>query len=309
MRPTLRQLEYVVSVADLSSFHRAAEACHVSQPGLSAQVKQLESQLGVQLFERDKRRVLITAAGREVVARARRLLTASDELVEAARTLSAPLAGPLRLGVIPTIAPYLLPQALPAVRRAHPELNLRLREDQTEHLLALLDAGQLDLLLLALEADLGEVETLPLFRDSFLLATPPGHPLADRDEIDESWLNGEQVLLLDDGHCLRDQALGVCGRSGMSEIGDFRATSLSTLVQMVAGGEAITLLPRLALGVECARTAEFCVRPFRDPAPFRTIGLAWRRSSPRGEAFRQLAELLRPTALDQDHHIAQGSPA
>lgn len=307
MRPTLRQLEYVVSVADLSSFHRAAEACHVSQPGLSAQIKQLESQLGVQLFERDKRRVLITAAGREVVERARRLLTASDELVEAAHTFSAPLAGPLRLGVIPTIAPYLLPRVLPAVRRAHPELSLRLREDQTEHLLAQLDAGQLDLLLLALEADLGEVETLPLFRDHFMLALPNEHPLTEQDDIDERWLNGEQVLLLDDGHCLRDQALGVCGRSGMSEIGDFRATSLSTLVQMVAGGDAITLLPELALPVECARMAEFSVRPFRDPAPFRTIGLAWRRSSPRGEAFHQLAELMQPDQHNND--TAQGSSA
>jgi LysR family hydrogen peroxide-inducible transcriptional activator len=294
MRPTLRQLEYVVAVAEHASFHRAAEACHVSQPGLSAQIKQLESQLGVQLFERDKRRVLITAAGQETVTRARRLLRDCDELVDAARMFDAPLAGPLRLGVIPTIAPYLLPQILPAVRAAHPELRLRLREDQTDKLLAMLDSGELDLLLLALEADLGEVEALPLFRDHFLLAAPADHPLCARDQIDETLLGGEQVLLLEDGHCLRDQALGVCGRVGAHEMGDFRATSLSTLTQMVAGGEAITLLPQLAVAVECARDASFCLRPFREPQPFRTIGLAWRPSSPRAAGYRELAALMQP---------------
>jgi len=294
MRPTLRQLEYALAVADHGSFHRAAEACHVSQPGLSAQLKQLERLLDVQLFERDKRRVLITPAGRDLVERARRILTASDELVEAARSVAEPLAGPLRLGVIPTIAPYLLPQVLPAVRRAHPLLRLRLREDHTERLLAALDRGELDLLLLALEVDLGEVERLALFRDPFVLAAPAGHPLAARECVDELCLGGEQLLLLEDGHCLRDQALSVCGRVGASELGDFRASSLSTLVQMVAAGEAITLLPQLALAVEAPRAASLCLRPFCAPAPYRSIGLVWRPSSPRGEAFRQLAELFTP---------------
>ncbi len=198
--PTLRQLEYLVAIADHGGFHRAAEACHVSQPGLSSQIKQLEDQLGIQLIERDRRRVLFTAAGQAIVVRARQILLAADELVETARVHARPLSGTLRLGVIPTIAPYWLPKALPSVRKRFPDLQPRLVEDRTDRLLESLDAGRLDLLLLALEADLGDVETLPLASDPFLVAMSRDHRLAGRKRLGESDLAGETVLLLHDGH-------------------------------------------------------------------------------------------------------------
>jgi LysR family hydrogen peroxide-inducible transcriptional activator len=200
IQPTLRQLEYLVAIADEGGFHRAAEACHVSQPGLSAQIKQLEELLGVQLLERSRKRVQLTPAGEAVLKRAREVLLAAHELVEAARTHQRPLSGTLRLGVIPTIAPYWLPEALPRVRERYPDLRLRLVEDRTDRLLESLGDGSLDVLLLALEADLGRVETLPLLDDPFLVALPRGHRLASRKRLRESDLAGETVLLLEDGH-------------------------------------------------------------------------------------------------------------
>ena len=204
MKPTLRQLEYLVAIAETGGFHRAAEACHVTQPGLSAQIKQMEELLGVQLLERDRRRVLFTPAGRAIVERAREILRSTDELVQTARVFTRPLSGALRLGVIPTVAPYWLPRTLPCVRDRFPELQLRLLEDPTHRLLEALGAGQLDLLLLALEADLlqtsRDVETLPLAEDPFVVALPRGHRLARRKRLAESDLAGETVLLLQDGH-------------------------------------------------------------------------------------------------------------
>ena len=290
IRPTLRQLEYIVAVADKRHFGRAAEACFVTQPGLSAQVRELESLLDIQIFERHSRRVLVTPAGAGLVERARKILVEVDELVEAARVAQQPLCGELRLGVIPTVAPYLLPRVLPKMRRKHTELRLLLREDHTARIVAELEAGRLDVLLLALEAELGKAQTFPLFRDDFLAVMPIDHPLARKRSLRQEDLNGEQVLLLEDGHCLRDQALAVCSAQGASELGDFRATSLSTLTQMVTGGDVMTLLPELALGVETRGRRDLAVRPFRPPAPHRTIGLAWRPSSPREEEFRALAD-------------------
>jgi LysR family hydrogen peroxide-inducible transcriptional activator len=200
MRPTLRQLEYLVAVADTRNFHRAAERVLVSQPGLSAQVRELERTLGVTLFERDRRRVLVTDAGREAAARARRVLALVDDLVDAATGRREVLTGPLRLGVIPSVAPYLLPRALARVRREHPRLRVRLDEDQTTPLLGKLADGHLDLLLLALEAELGDVATRPLGRDPFVLAVPSGHRLAARRAVRPGDLEGEPVLLLEDGH-------------------------------------------------------------------------------------------------------------
>jgi LysR family hydrogen peroxide-inducible transcriptional activator len=246
----------------------------------------------VKLFERSRRRVLLSDAGRALLSQARAVLTSTAELVDRARTFAKPLSGQLRLGVIPTIAPYLLPNALPEIRRRYPELRLLLREDQTERLLQLLREGKLDLLLLALEADLGDVETLVLDEDPFLLALPRGHRLAGRKGVSEKDLIDEQVLLLDDGHCLRDQALAVCASSGAREIGDFRASSLSTLAQMVAGGVGITLLPEMSLAVEARQLESLIVKPFRRPVPHRTIGLAWRRTSARKEEFELLGKLL-----------------
>ncbi len=294
VRPTLRQLEYAVAVADHRSFHEAAAACAVSQPGLSVQLRELESQLGVQLFERDRRRVLITREGEAVVARARAILVASDEMVEAARVLASPLSGDLRLGVIPTVAPYLLPEVLPAVRKQHPDLRVLLREDQTARLVERLDGGELDLLLLALEAPLGDVEMLPLFRDAFVVATARSHPLAKKKQLSQREIAEEDVLLLEDGHCLRDQALEVCRRAGAAEAGDFRAGGLATLIQMVVGGMGITLLPSLCVELETRRERGLAVVRFKQPVPFRTIGLAWRRTSPRGEEYHELAKSLVP---------------
>lgn len=296
MRPTVRQLEYLAAVAELRSFRRAAESCHVSQPALSAQIQQLERLLGARLFERDRRRVLPTPAGAAAAARAREILERLDVLAASARGLGRPLAGTLRFGVIPTIAPYLLPKALPAVRRRHPELRLQLREEQTDRLVELAQAGSLDLLLLALEAELGSMDLLPLFHDPFLLAAPSEHRLAGRRSVRESDLEGEAVLLLDDGHCLRHQALEVCRRRGGHELADFRASSLPTLVQMVAGGAGVTLLP--ALAAPALATRGLAVVPFARPAPYRTIGFAFRRSSARREEFQQLAETFRRAAPD-----------
>jgi len=291
--PTLRQLEYCVALADRLSFHGAAQACHVSQPGLSAQIRELEATLGIPLFERDRRHVLLTPGGRALVVRARAVLAEATGLVEAARGFQGPLSGVLRLGVIPTVAPYLLPRVLPRVRRAHRELRLRLHEAPTAELVARLSRGELDLLLLALEAPLEGLETRPLFEDPFVVALPKGHRLAARKRLDEVDLRGEAVLLLEDAHCLRAQALAVCRAGHAHELADFRATSLSTLVQMVAGGAGLTVLPELALAVE-ARRADVAIVPFAPPTPHRTIGLAWRSTSGRASEFDLLAATLVP---------------
>ena len=294
IRPTLRQLEYIVAVADERHFGRAAEACFVTQPALSAQVRELESLLDLQIFERGGRRVLVTPAGAGLVERARGILVEVDEFVEAARVARRPLCGTLRVGVIPTVAPYLLPRVLPRLRRKHKELRLLLREDHTVRIVAGLEAGHLDVLLLALEAELGNAQTLPLFRDEFFAVMPADHALARKKRLRLEDLDGRQVLLLEDGHCLRDQALAVCSAQGASELGDFRATSLSTLTQMVTDGDVMTLLPELALGVETRGRRDLAVRPFRPPVPHRTIGLAWRSSSPREEEFQSLAHSFTP---------------
>ena len=292
MNVSFRQLEYFVAVAERLSFRAAADACFVTQPGLSAQLKDLERLLGVQLFERSQRTVLLTPAGETLLPLARGILTASGEFVDLARSLTRPLSGTLRLGVIPTVAPYLLPKTLPALRQHYPQLQVRLHEDLTHRLLELLSHGRLDLLLVALEADLGNVSTLALATDPFVVAVPAQHRLAKRKRVTEADIAAEQVLLLDDGHCLRDQALAVCHTSGASEVGDFRASSLNTLVQMVAGGIGITLLPRLSLEVEAPQLSQIVILPFRKPEPSRTIGLVWRTTSPRAHEFQLLAKLL-----------------
>ncbi|MEM9177864.1 MAG: LysR substrate-binding domain-containing protein [Myxococcota bacterium] len=290
--PTIRQLEYLVAVHETRSFHRAAEACHVSQPGLSQQIQQLEALLDVQLFERSRRRVLVTQAGERLARRAKRILDEAKELAETAHALARPLTGPLRLGVIPTIAPYWLPRVLPRVRRRHPELQLWLREDRTERLVEALEAGELDLLLLALDVPLGTADSLTLFEDRFAAAVPRGHRLARRKRLREGDLDGESVLLLEDGHCLREHAWSVCGRAGASEWGDFRASSLSTLVQMVASGVGLTLVPEMAVEAEAVLDEDLVVIPFGRPFPSRRIGLAWRRDSPRQAEFATLGEAL-----------------
>ena len=291
--PTIRHMECLVAVARTLSFRRAAESCYITQPALSAQVQQLEGLLGVRLFERDRRKVLATAAGEMLAEKAGRILAEVQDLVEAASGFKEPLTGIVKLGVIPTVAPYVLPRALREVGRKYPDLRVLLREDQTKTLLELLEGGQVDVALLAFEADLGDVETFRLFHDPFVLAVPAGHRLAKRKRASEKDLRAEEVLLLDDGHCLRDQALSVCKSSGASELGDFRASSLTTLVQMVAGGVGVTLLPRVTLEVEAGPDRNLALVPFSASGPARTIGLAWRRSSTRGYEFELLGEAIR----------------
>lgn len=292
---SLRQLEYVVAVADTLGFRRAAERCAVSQPTLSAQIQQLESVLGVALFERDRRRVLVTKAGEDIVARARRVLLEAEDLVAAASRARDPFEGTFRVGVIPTIAPYYLPEVTEVLSKAFPKLRLVFREEKTEDTVRDLREGALDLGLVALEADLGDLEHAEIFRDRFVVALPAGHPLAKQTrkkaKIPEDALAGAEVLLLEDGHCLRSQALAVCSQAGAHETG-FRATSLATLVQMVSRSDAVTLLPELALSVE-NRRGQLEIRAFAAPEPYRTVALVWRRGSPFASAFQRTAAALR----------------
>jgi len=289
---TLRQLQYAEAVAELRSFRRAAERCHVSQPSLSAQVIQLEEQLGVQLFERAPRRVILTAAGEAVLARARRLLLEADDLADEARQLGEPLDGTMRIGVIPTVSPYLLPEVVPALRARHERLAVHWVEDKTESLLAALHEGKIEAALLAVEAELGDVEKEVVCEDPFVLAVPPGHPLSrGRGPATPRELRGAGFLLLDDGHCFRDQALSYCESARAREL-DFRATSLATLAQMVASGVGVTLLPRIAVPVE-NRRSELVVRRMARPEPHRTLALVWRPRSPLGPALRLLAATIR----------------
>jgi len=296
-RPTIRQLESLVAVADLGSFRKAAASLGISQPALSASVQGAEQVLGLQVFERDRRAVLITPAGEEVVGRARLALASVDAVGEAARRRGEPLVGPLRLGVIPTIAPYWLPSLLPGVRKRYPRLELVLREDQTARLLAQLDAGQLDIALLALPVP-GDFTTTPIAVENFLVAAPRGAAILKRHHgrLSEHDLDDQIVLLLEDGHCLRDQALAVCERSGAVEAMEVRATSLPTLVQMVAGGLGITLLPEAAAGALVQARGPVQVVPLQKPEPGRTVGLAWRTSSARLREFKLLAAVMKEEA-------------
>ncbi|WNG29611.1 LysR family transcriptional regulator [Cystobacter fuscus] len=288
---TLRQLEYVVAVADVLGFRKAAERCHVSQPALSAQIQQLEDVLGVKLFERDKRRVMLTQAGEELVSRARRVLTEAGDILSAASRLSDPFAGPLQLGVIPTVAPYVLPEVIPAVTKQYPQMRLRLREEKTELLVRGLEEGRLDAALVALDPELGDVEQTVIAEDAFVVALPPGHPLAKKKQVQLRDLDEENVLLLEDGHCFRSQALALCTRVGAREV-DFRATSLTTLAQMVMSGEgSITLLPAISVPLE-NRFGQLEVRPLT-PSPSRILALVWRPGYPRAGALRALADTMR----------------
>jgi LysR family hydrogen peroxide-inducible transcriptional activator len=287
---TLRQLQYAAAVAERRSFRAAAQACHVSQPSLSAQVAELERGLGVRLFDRDRRGVLVTAAGEALLARARALLVAADDLVDAARRRADPLAGTVRLGILPTIAPYLLPAVAPAIRRRLPRLTVLWTEERTDALVRAVAAGALDGAIVAREAELGDLEERPLLVDPFVLAVPASHPLAaDDGPVRAEVLRGERVLLLEDGHCLRAQALEVCSRARAEELG-FRATSLPTLVQMVGAGAGVTLLPAMAAEVE-RRRAELRVRPFAPPAPARHVVLASRRGSALAPALDAVADV------------------
>ena len=292
MELKLKDLRYLVAIADQRHFGRAASRCFVSQPTLSAQLKKLEQDLGVQLIERAPNNVSLTPAGEEIVARARHILEASDEVVALARSHRDPLAGRLRLALLPTIGPYLLPRVAPAIRRSLPRLQLRLYEYQTAPMLEKLHAGELDVGILALPVELDGLESRELYREAFLVALPERHRLAAHQTLRLADLKGEPLLLLEDGHCLRDQALEICSRAGVREQQDFRATSLETLRQMVAAGAGVTLLPELA-GRGAYRSARGVVlRPFARPAPLRHVGALWRKSTARRAAIDALCTLI-----------------
>jgi LysR family hydrogen peroxide-inducible transcriptional activator len=310
VRPSIRQLEYLVALGASRHFGRAARACAVTQPALSLQIRQLEELLGVKLFERGRRQVLVTPAGERMIERAREALQRVDDLLDEARAAQRPFTGRLSLGVIPTVAPYLLPRALPAVRAAWPGLELLLREDQTQRILARLRGGELELLLLALPVPGEDLESLPLFEEPFVLAVPDAHPLArGHGPVTESALRGEPVVLLEEGHCLRDQALALCDAAGARETGRVQATSLGTLVQMVANGLGITLLPATSLEVEARAGSGIALRAFAAPVPGRSIGLVWRRGSARRAEFRALGEVFTRCAPPLARWRAAGAAA
>ncbi|MBX3702285.1 MAG: LysR family transcriptional regulator [Steroidobacteraceae bacterium] len=288
----LRDLQYLVALAETRHFGRAAARCHVSQPTLSAQLKKLEAFLGVALIERRPRRIALTVAGGAVVERARRMLQDAEDIRALARASQDPLAGQLKIGLIPTLGPYLLPRVMPRIAQSLPKLSLLLHEYQTAPLVQRVLDGELDLAVLALPADTRGLQTRPLFAETFLAAMPEEHRLASRRRLKPSDLAGEKVLLLEEGHCLREHALEVCARVGTDEQ-DFRATSLETLRQMVASGLGITLLPRLAAEGPFASARGMVVRPFAPPAPSRVIGAAWRRSSSRAAAIAAVCDVIR----------------
>jgi LysR family transcriptional regulator, hydrogen peroxide-inducible genes activator len=291
----LRDLRYLVAVADHLHFGKAAEVCFVSQPTLSTQIKKLEEFLGVKLLERTNRQVILTPVGEAVVQRARQVLRDVDQLVQVADEARDPMGGNFRLGIIPTVAPYLLPKILPSIRKAFPSLRIQLTEAQTAVVLAMLKAGDLDAIVAALPLDEDNIVERQLYFEPFYFAVSRSHAKAECDIVSLGDLDREEVLLLEDGHCLRDQALAVCRSNNAVENTNFRATSIETLRQMVAAGVGVTLMPELAI----ARGGGVRYIPFKGkPPPGRNIGIAWRGSTTRGELLGRLTDALRGAVAD-----------
>ena len=294
----LRDLRYLVAVADHRHFGRAAEACFVSQPTLSTQIKKLERELGVELIERNPGHIMLTSAGEQVVERARVVLGEADDIVGIARLAQDPEAGTLRIGLFPTLAPYLLPHVVPHLHARFPKLELLLVEEKTEVVHQRLREGQLDVGILALPINDDQLHAEYLFDEDFVLAVPHDHSLGSAPgPVDVSVLTGENVLLLEEGHCLRDQALAVCQLAGASERSGFRATSLETLRQMVAAGVGITLLPELAVQPPVTPSEDISLRRFHEPVPRRQIAMFWRRTSVYQDLLPKVAEVVRSAAL------------
>jgi len=289
---TLKQLRYLSALSHHGHFGKAAKACAVTQPALSMQIQELEAELGVPLVERRPGEVTLTDIGEEVVSRAERVLAGTRDLADFARHRGRLLTGALQLGVIPSIAPYVLPKILPVLQRRHPDLQIMLRETQTWALIEELTRGTLDVIMLALPAEDAEIESVPLFDDPFLLAVPSTDTRSERERVDVHDIDTKRLLLLEEGHCLRDQALAFCSSAGPDV--SLGATSLATVMQMVANGYGITLLPRVAVDVEL-RDERVKLLRFQEPAPGRTVGLAWRRTSPRKIDFVALGQLITET--------------
>lgn len=291
--PSLKQLRHLVAIADHGHFGRAAQSCFVTQSSISASIKELEAVLGQVLIERTKRRVALTPLGADVVARARILINQAEDIVDLVAASGSPLSGPLRLGIIPTISPFLLPRVLPALRRAYPGLKLSLREDQSARIVEALGHGDLDVLLLAFPYPTPGMERHIFADDPFSVALPKGHPLTDKDRLTARDLKGEKILLLDEGHCLRDHIIASGGISSTLVSTDFQATSLHTLVQMVVGGAGLTLLPQMAVDAGITRGTGLALRPLAAKPASRHIGMCWRPSSPRKQDFALLTEFFR----------------
>ena len=290
--PTMKQLQYLVALADTRHFGRAAERCHITQSTLSAGIRDLESVLGTAVAERSNRHVLITRVGAEIAERAKALLRDAEDVMDVARAGRSPMTGEMRLGVIPTIGPFLLPRVLPGLRERFPELTIYLREEQTAQLLARLEVAELDAAMIALPYDTGDLDTRVILQDEFLFACNRDHALAGADEVSLDALADERLLLLEEGHCLRGHALDVCDKGDTITRAQFEASSLYTLVHMVAAGIGVTLVPRLAVDADIARGTDISLSRLATPAS-RQIGLAWRRSSLRAEEFTTLADALR----------------
>ena len=288
----LKDLKYLVALADTGHFGKAAERTFVSQPTLSAQLKKLEDYLGVKLVERQPKNVQLTEVGKQVVVRARRMLDEGDEIIALARNNTDPFAGKLKVGLIPTIGPYLLPRVMQKLRKALPHLGLMLYEHQTEPLLKRLRDGEIDVGILALPIAQEGLESRTLYEEAFTLAVPNQHPLSAKTQVKLQDLKGQTLLLLEDGHCLRDQALEVCSRIDVKEAEDFRATSLETLRQMVVAGLGVTLLPETAVESPFGSQRGLCIRHFAKPAPTRTVGAVWRKTSTRAAAITAVCDVL-----------------
>ena len=290
--PSLRQLQYLVALDAQRNFTRAAAACFVTQSTLSAGLKELEATLGAHLVERDRQRVVVTPLGAEVVARARQLLAQAEDLVALAAGAGAPMSGTLRLGVIPTIAPFLLPRVLPGLRAKYPRLRLLLREDLTAQLLARLHDAQLDFALIALPYDTGDLTVKPLFDDEFWLAGPGNDPLFRHKRVAVTGMLSERLLLLEEGHCLREHTLAACPRDTPSNRQGIEATSLLTLVEMVESGVGLALVPEIALKAGLLDRTTLTARPLAPSAPKRTLALVARPTSARTSDLQALADEL-----------------
>ncbi|HEY2678960.1 MAG TPA: LysR substrate-binding domain-containing protein [Steroidobacteraceae bacterium] len=296
----LKDLKYLVALADTGHFGKAAERSFVSQPTLSAQLKKLEAYLGVKLVERQPKNVQLTDVGKQIVIRARRMLDEGDEIIALARSNTDPFAGKLKMALIPTIGPYLLPRVMQKIRKALPHLGLMLYEYQTEPLLKRLRDGEIDFGIIALPALQEGVESRALYEEAFTVALPNHHALAAKSTIKVADLKGQTLLLLEDGHCLRDQALEVCSRVDVREAEDFRATSLETLRQMVVAGLGLTLLPELAVESPFGSQRGLTIRQFSKPAPKRTVGAVWRKSSTRSDAIAAICDVV-DDVMVKDH--------
>jgi LysR family transcriptional regulator, hydrogen peroxide-inducible genes activator len=306
----LRDLSYLVALAEHRHFGRAAEASFVSQPTLSTQIRKLEDELGVALVERTPRKVLLTETGREIARRARGVLSQVDEIKSIAQRTRDPESGTIRLGIFPTLGPYLLPHVIPHLRQRFPRLELLLREEKTEQILGMLREGTLDAGILALPMHDESLHVEFLFEEPFVLAVPDNHPLAGRQCLKMEDLSDQNLLLLEDGHCLRDQALEVCHLAGAGEKTGFRATSLETLRQMVSANVGITLMPILAVKPPVAQSGNVRLIEFENPAPSRRIAMVWRKSSAMTPFFSALAEVIRdvPAELFNARECATRQP-